>query len=84
MYSDCLGGLDPKLVLSCAQARKSIKEGCRSFLVLVTQADITAATLAATNVTESEVPSSSTQSTAAADPEQADLLLLMSLLNVLV
>ena len=37
-YTDQLGGLDPKLVLSCAQARKSIKQGCRSFLVLVVQA----------------------------------------------
>ena len=34
-------------MLSCAQARKSIKQGCRSFLVLVTQAEIANATLAA-------------------------------------
>ena len=39
-YTDHLGSLDPKLVLSCDQARRSIKQGCRSFLVLETQAEI--------------------------------------------
>ena len=77
-YTDHLGGLDPKLVLSCAQARRSIKQGCRSFLVLVTRAEIANATLAATDVTGPAAPSTSSsvaQSTpfAAADPEQTDL-----------
>ena len=70
-YSDSFQGLDPKLVLSCAQARKSIKQGCRSFLVLVTEADVAAATLAAADVTSSTAP---TTSNSAADAEQADLL----------
>ena len=73
-YADQLGGLDPKLVLSCAQARKSIKQGCRSFLVLVTQAEIANATLAAADVRESVTSSSPATARATADPEQAHLL----------
>ncbi len=49
-YSDWLG-LDPNLMLSCASARKSIRQGCRAFLVLVAQEDIAKATLAAADVT---------------------------------
>ena len=73
-YTDQLGGLDPKLVLSCAQARKSIKQGCRSFLVLVTQAEIANVTLAAADVRESVSSSSVATAPATADPEQAHLL----------
>jgi len=79
-YTGCFQGLDPKLVLSCAQARKSIKRGCRSFLVLVTQDDVAEATLAVASVTNSSTASTSpspvapTASPAAAEPEQADLL----------
>ena len=78
-FTDCLRDLDPKLVLGCAQARKSIKQGCRSFLVLVTQADIANATLAAANVPVPAEPSASSPATlttpvAAAVPDQADLL----------
>ncbi len=77
-YSDCLG-LDPKLALSCASARKSIKQGCRAFLVLVTEDDIARATLAAANVTNSSStaatsPAVSTACPATAGPEQAGLL----------
>ena len=73
-YTDQLGGPDPKLVLSCAQAKKSIKQGCRSFLVLVTQAEIANATLAAANVRESVASSPPATAPATADPEQAHLL----------
>ena len=73
-YTDQLGGLDPKLVLSCAQARKSIKQGCHSFLVLVTQAEIANATLAAADVRESVSSSSPATAPATADPGQAHLL----------
>ena len=79
-YTKCMEGLDPKLVLSCAMARRSIKQGCRSFLVLVIEADIARATLATANVTTaSDVPSPCAADTCAvpsntADPEQADLL----------
>ena len=52
--TDCLNGLDPQLVLSCAQAKKSIEQGCRSFLVLVTHADIDKATLASATVSNAE------------------------------
>ena len=37
---DCCTESDCNLVLSCAQARRSIRKGCRSFLVLVTEADV--------------------------------------------
>ena len=79
-YSDCLD-LDPKLVLtnSCANARKSIKQGCRAFLVLVIE-DISRATLAAANATApsstaatATPPAVSTASSATGDPEQAYL-----------
>ena len=68
-YSDCFEDLDPELVLSCAQARKSIKQGCRSFLVLVTAADVARATLATASVTSFGAPT-----TPVADAEQAGLL----------
>ena len=61
-------------MLSCAQARKSIKQGCRSFLVLVTQAEIANATLAAADVRESVTSSSPATAQATADPEQAHLV----------
>ena len=73
-YSDCLKGLDPRLVLGCAAARKSIKRGCRAFLVLVTKDDIDRATLAAANVTDSSSASVQLSSPAAANSEHADLL----------
>ena len=76
-FSDCLPGLDPKLVLSCANARKSIQQGCRSFLVLVTKDDIDKATLAAADVTDSSSAPGSPSTVVPsmpADPEQADLL----------
>ena len=65
------------LVLSCAKTRKSIQQGCRSFLILVTRADIDQANLAAVNVTGPSVApatSSSDSAVALSDPEQADLL----------
>ena len=80
-YTDCLNGLDPKLVLSCAQAKKSIQQGCRSFLVLVTQADVDKlkATLASATVSNAEsgptaAASNSPVNAPDLDPEQADLL----------
>ena len=69
-----MGGLDPKLVLSCAQAGKPIKQGCRSFLVLVTQAEFANATPAAADVRQSVTSSSPATAQATADPEQAQLL----------
>ena len=68
-----------KLALRCASARKSIKQGCRAFLVLVTEDDIARATLAAANVTNSSStaatsPAVSTACPATAGPEQAGLL----------
>ena len=82
-YTDHFQGLNPKLVLSCAQARKSVKQGCRSFLVLGTADDVANTTLAAASVsdlsnsstaTTSSSPVAPTASPAAADLEQADLL----------
>ena len=80
-YTDRLNGLDPKLVLSCAQANKSIQQGCRSFLVLVTQADIDKlkATLASATVSNAgsgptAAASNSPVNAPDLDPEQADLL----------
>ena len=82
-YTDQLGGPDPKLVLSCAQARKSIQQGCRSFLVLVThdQAEIANATLGVEDVRESVSSSSPAAAPATADPEQAHLLQLIDALQ---
>ena len=62
------------VVLSCAQARKSIGQGCRSFLVLVTQAEFAHAALAAADVRESVASSSPATAQASADLEQANLL----------
>ena len=69
-YSHCFKDLNPKCLLSCAQARRSINRGCRSFLVMVTEADVAAATLA----TATASPSAPAASATTVDPEQADLL----------
>ena len=45
-FSAVLGDSNPRHFLSCAQARRSIKRGCRAFLTLVTEVDIADATLA--------------------------------------
>ena len=69
-FSAILGDANPKHFLSCAQARRSIKRGCRSFLVLVNPAD-SAATLAAASASDSVDTSAAANSVDAA--EQADL-----------
>ena len=74
-YAKCMEGPDPKTVLSCGMARSS-KQGCRSFLVLVT--DIAGAPLASTDATTAPgVPSCAVEAPAvpssATDLEQADL-----------
>ena len=61
-------------MLGCAAARKSIKRGCRAFLVLVTKDDIDQATLAAANVTGSSSASVPSPFPDVAGSEQADLL----------
>ena len=70
-FSAILGDANPRHFLSCAQARKSIKRGCRSFLVLVSQSDL-ASTLATAGLAEStDVNNSAANSVD--DAEQADL-----------
>ena len=71
-FSAFLGDSNPKHFLSCAQARRSIKRGCRAFLALVTEADIANATLAAASKTDSNVNTFASDS--ATSTEQADLL----------
>ena len=77
-HSDCYKDLGPKLVLSCAAARKSIRRGCRAFLVLVTKDDVDTAVLAAASVTNSSSatvsPSPTVTTAPPADTEHADLL----------
>lgn len=43
--NDCYGRVHRNLMLSCVQARRSAKQGCRAFLVLVTASDIAEAQL---------------------------------------
>ena len=69
-YNDCFDELDRNLVLSCAQARKSIRKGCRSFLVLVTEADIAAAQVNSAVISSDSAPVVAPPVVAA---EQADL-----------
>ena len=72
-FSAVLGESNPRHFLSCAQARRSIKRGCRAFLTLVTEADIADATLAAASKTGPDVTTFPVAETAIST-EQADLL----------
>ena len=70
-FSSILGDANPNHFLSCAQAGRSIKRGCRSFLVLVSPAD-SEPTLATAGVTDSTAVNQ-TSSAAVDDAEHADL-----------